>query len=338
MPELTREKWLEERNKAIGCSEIGAILDFYYPPNLSKGEEVIEPRFNAMDVWLRKTGRAEHKEPSRAMEWGNIVEDAIAQEYALRTKHGLQRCQFVQFKHPDAPLRGTPDYLLTDVPGGLECKNIGQWSTFSVEDGKVEHAFRVQCNGYLMVVPDREWWDVAACLRGSPADPVRILPNPNLQDTILDSVSRFWREYVIADKPPVCDQVMPSHDQVKRIYVRGTEESITATPEIEDLMSQYMDYKKQEKLVKDGLERTRVPLELFMGVNKLCVGSRTEASWTNNKDSEKFDDAAYISALETKLYDDFGVSMDDLRRIRAQHTQITAGARVLRVKERKNVK
>jgi predicted phage-related endonuclease len=330
---MNREQWLAERNHAVGASEVGAIIDLYYPPNAEKGEELIETRFNAFDVFLRKTGRSLDEPPSRAMEWGNIVEDAIAKEYALRTGHGLQRCQFVRFQHPQFPLSGTPDYLITDEPGGLECKNVGQWSALRIADGQIPHCFRFQCQAYLMVKPEREWWDVACCLHGNPVDPVRVLPNPNLQGVIAECVSRFWKDHVEADKAPVCDHLIPTHDQVKRLYVRGTGPSITATPEIEDQMCVYMDWKKQEKALKDGLEKSRVAIELFMAENTACVGNRCEATWKNNKDADHFDDQGYISALETKLYDEFGVVADDLRRIRTQFQTVTAGARVLRVKE-----
>ena len=66
-------KWLKERQKGIGGSDVGAIL------GINKWKSPFE-------VYIDKTEEiTEIKEAGEAAYWGSILEDQVAKEFALRT-------------------------------------------------------------------------------------------------------------------------------------------------------------------------------------------------------------------------------------------------------------
>lgn len=64
-----RQRWLDERRKGIGSSDIAAIIG-------------LSPYESPFSLWHRKFGTLGDQPDNDSMRWGRRIEDAIAQEYA----------------------------------------------------------------------------------------------------------------------------------------------------------------------------------------------------------------------------------------------------------------
>ena len=58
----SRDEWLAARAGGIGGSEVGAIMDFYFPGNVR-----LDSRKTALDVYLAKIGQAAPIEETEEM-------------------------------------------------------------------------------------------------------------------------------------------------------------------------------------------------------------------------------------------------------------------------------
>lgn len=91
------KKWLEERQKGIGGSDISAICG-------------LNEYRNAIDVWLNKTEKSVQKEPTPAMLRGTFMENHIAKEYQERTQIEVLSFPQLLYEHPTENIfKASPD-------------------------------------------------------------------------------------------------------------------------------------------------------------------------------------------------------------------------------------
>ena len=110
---MSREEWLQWRNRGIGSSDapVAVGASRYKSP---------------LELWLEKTGRKEPEDLSSkdAVFWGTTLEPIVAQVYAERTGSKVRRVNAV-LQHPERP------YLLANLDrivegcGILKSKPLG---------------------------------------------------------------------------------------------------------------------------------------------------------------------------------------------------------------------
>jgi putative phage-type endonuclease len=148
-PTLDREAWLDLRRHGIGGSDVSAIvgLSNYATP---------------LSVWLEKTGLYRpDDDPSEAMEWGNILEPVVADEFSRRSGIPTTPYKFL-LAHPEHPwmlanvdrLITADPVLLVDEHGVYEGKTTNafaraDWGT--EDDPKVPDHALLQSHHYLAV-------------------------------------------------------------------------------------------------------------------------------------------------------------------------------------------
>lgn len=175
-----RQRWLEERRKSVGASEVAALLG-------------LDPWRGPLAVWAAKV----HGEPeisSEVMELGHDLEDGIARAFSRRhpsfilTHPGSTTIK----RHPEAPLHATLDRELLDKSdlsvGVLEIKNTSK--AFEWIDGV---PLRVQCQVQAqLAVTGRRWAYVAALINGRDLVTHRIERDEDDIAAILCAVRDFW--------------------------------------------------------------------------------------------------------------------------------------------------
>lgn len=264
-----RSAWLAARRKGITGTDVGAILG-------------LNPWWNALDVYLDKTGEAMPRAANAAMWWGSYLEDGMARRYgelaglkrgelargtamalALRGQrrmhcYGSGARATVLIVHAQHPfLQGTPDALVPGSSYGVEFKTAGEhaldeWGEPGSDQVPVHYL--VQC-AFYMAVTGMERWKVAALLGAGArisGDVVlyHVERNRALEAEVVDAAVRFWREHVEKRIPPAIDGSGSWQAYLAKKYARGTGVVLQATAKIAGLAQQYRDTQRERQALE----------------------------------------------------------------------------------------
>lgn len=192
-----RQKWLEERRKGIGASEVAAILG-------------LDPWRSALGVWADKTGAASEDRDSEAMEIGRELEEPIARMFGRRfPEYEVGTVgQYSIWHHSESPLLCTLDRVLTTEDktserngwdGVLEIKASSKTDEWA---GGPPLRYVVQVQGQLACT-GRRWGYLAALLGGRKLVTHRIERDDAFIERMLDQVRAFWKLVETRTEPPV---------------------------------------------------------------------------------------------------------------------------------------
>jgi putative phage-type endonuclease len=164
---MSRDEWLQWRNRGLGGSDIAAIMG-------------LTPRYRTqIDVWLEKTGQApvETREPytvngvdypSEAAYWGTVHEDAIAEHFSTVTGLKARRKNAI-LQHAEYPwmlANIDREIVAPGIKAGLECKSASAWLHEQWNDGAVPLAYQAQCQWYMAVTGWPVWY-IASLIGGN---------------------------------------------------------------------------------------------------------------------------------------------------------------------------
>lgn len=197
MTDTEREQWLAERRSGIGGSDVAALLG-------------LSPWKTPYDLWLDKRGEGEEVDEDKpAIYWGNVLEEVVAQEYAVRTKQKVQRVN-TMMRLPGKPhflanidravinpnvagnVRWNGERLTTDRI--LECKTAnGFMTSFWGEAGtdRVPDYYLLQCQWYLGIT-QASVADLAVLIGGSDYRVYTIERDNQLIADIHEAAQQFW--------------------------------------------------------------------------------------------------------------------------------------------------
>ncbi len=244
-----KDRWHFERKLGIGGSDVAAILG-------------IDKFKTALQVWEEKTGRTEPEDLSdnERVHFGNVLEDVVAKEYALRTGSTVER-RNRPFTHPGIPwLRANIDRHIIGADKGLECKTSDKWANrdawgkgnvyqstgegiiISEQCDEVPDTYILQQQHYMIVL-SRPQWDLAALIGGNDFRIYTMDFNPDLAKLLIKKLHDFWFNYVIADIAPPAQNLQ----DLESLHQHDNGLSITATPEI---INKYREFKAIKDQIK----------------------------------------------------------------------------------------
>ena len=251
----------------------------------------LDKRFTAYEIFCKTLGLVED-EPytdDDVREWGNIMEDPIAQKYMSKTGEKLRR-QNAAIIRPDAPwLSGHIDRDVVGKRKGVEIKNVhwtlgNDWGKTGTDD--VPEYYLPQAMTY-MYLKDYEEWDVAAMIGGSDLRIFTLYRSAEWDELILDA-SYDFHQCLIKDMAPEMDWAHKSaRSLLKRMYtecdgeVMELDESILKWTEIQ---RESAAKEKMYKAIKTGAENHILATMGNSGVGKLSDG--TEWARTKTQRSE----------------------------------------------------
>ena len=194
VPDGDREKWLEQRRKGIGGSDVAAImgLSAYRGP---------------YEVWAEKKGYQEAADLSEveSVQWGNILEPVVGRHYAeLHPDRKVRRlnavCQSIERPWAQASL----DYEVRDPELGwgiLEIKTASLYKESDWTDG-VPLYYVTQISHYMSVT-GRPFADVAVLIGGQQYREFRVMRDEDDIRLVNKEVDDFW-SFVTGDiEPPI---------------------------------------------------------------------------------------------------------------------------------------
>jgi putative phage-type endonuclease len=200
-PDIDRPAWLAARHQAIGSSDAAAVC----------GKN---PWRSALAVYDEKTRGAEDFPPSNQARWGLRLEPQVAAEYEDRARLKLFKVPLLV--HPGMGwLRASIDRVTPDGDKIVELKTAGSrqepyWGEPGSEDIPEYYLLQTQ---HQMLVSGIRHADVAVLIGGQDWRCYSISFRPELVESMVAIMARFWRRIVDRD-PPEPDYGSPDMAEV----------------------------------------------------------------------------------------------------------------------------
>lgn len=201
--ESERATWLKERKKAIGASDVGAILG-------------VNPYASAWDVWASKTGRVEDWVGNESTKLGQLFEGPIL-DYAESQLGKLQRN--VRIVHETLPIAATLDAQCVDTLRPVEAKTTGLTGLANPEFGEpgtdqVPDSYLVQVYAQLLC-SGADLGYLYALIPGKGVVHYVIERNDSVIDKLGNVLDKWWTRHIINGEEP--DRSKASLEIVKRM-------------------------------------------------------------------------------------------------------------------------
>ena len=174
-------------DQGIGASEVPVLAE-------------VSPYTTPVELWLRKLGRA-GSDDSPSMRAGRELERALLKLGAGILEQPLRHNQRT-YLHPDwpaVPLYATPDGFDPHHELAAEVKLVGH--RFSDWAHGVPDYVGWQVQAQLAVLPKVQLVLVIALIAGEPRA-YRVQRDPAVIERLPELVTRWWRDYVLADVAP----------------------------------------------------------------------------------------------------------------------------------------
>lgn len=282
----TREEWLEVRKSGIGSSEVATIVG-------------LNPWETQYQLWRRKLGIDEPKEENFAMKAGHYLEDAVSRFWSDETGREIIKRSVGDWiiRDNDRPfLQVSPDrtYWLNgekrneDNKGILECKTTQM--TVDPDDLPKHWFCQVQ---YQLGVAGLEHGSIAWLCSGREFGYKDIDLVPDFYQWLVDEVSRFWHDNILA-------RVEPSSVSVKDVLLKYNRHAdgkiVEVGADILDACTELKEVKRQIKALEESQASIEERIKMVFGdAEGISFDGHTIATWKAPKPSQKFDAKAFQS-------------------------------------------
>lgn len=264
------DKWLAIRNKGIGGSDAGVIMNL----NPFKGK---------VSLWMEKTGQKgpDDLSDNEAVEMGVEFEPVIAKLFEKRTGKKVRKCGTLQsVEHPW--LLANVDRLIIGEDAGLEIKNVGVRQSSLWKDDELPDMYYAQCQHYMMVTGLPVWY-IAASIGGNHFVHKPIPRNEEFIEELFAKENAFWTTVEHGIMPEV-DGLEDTKNALSIMYPTATPKSeleLESTDELEELFRDYAEYKKTIKSLETLKTECENKIKARMGDNERCKIGEHKASWLN---------------------------------------------------------
>lgn len=304
----------EYRRSGIGASEIGAILGVN--------------RFKTpLDVYAEKLGLKEATPDNPALRWGRILEPAIASAYEEFHGVELSECAHRVKEFDGCRFLMTPDRLSEDEALIVEIKTAGLWSAkdwgASGEDG-APLSYAAQLALYLWGA-GMATGVIAALIAGQDYREYPQTRDAELEEAILAAGAKFWRDNVLAKKPPEAANLADESRWIERRYRANLSEAVAIadpfTAEKMEALSVLRGRIKELGMEEEALENL---LKLAVGDGSGLSSGAYLVSWKLSTPSKpKPPKELNLAALAR----DLGITELELSGLLSKHTAERPGSR-----------
>lgn len=264
---LNREEWLKARKKGIGGSDAGAIL------GLNKWKSPIQ-------VYMDKVGELPDQDlTSEAAHFGNVLEEVVAKEFALRTGKKVRNRNAI-LSHPDYPwMLANVDRLIVGEKVGLECKTASEYLKDQWEGEEIPDSYLIQCQHYMAVTEYEAWW-IAVLIGGNKFVYKKIDRDEEIIAYLIQKESEFWNSHVVPGIPPDFDGSEAASQLLKSMYPEAEPDSET---ELDDEADKLIEALHQVNAELDELSTLKKEYENkiknMLGTFEKGIASNHVVSW-----------------------------------------------------------
>lgn len=288
---MNRQEWLKERKNYLGGSDLGSICG-------------VNKYKTGLDVYLDKTSDEIAEENNSYTHWGNILEAAVANEYARVTGNKVVE-PIGTIYHPKYSFLGAN--IDRFVNGGeyiLECKTAGfhmasEWG----EEGTDQIPDSYKCQiAYYAAIADVPKVDIAVLIGGNDFRIYRYMRDKALEDKLLQIAINFWNKHVLAKVPPE-----PSNlKDIELLYPNSNGSEVEVSQEILDDIQKLKELKAQVKDIEEESTHLQESIKKYMKDNELLVDSSGQiyATWKTGK-ARKALDAKKLQAEHQGIYQQY---------------------------------
>jgi len=213
---IAREEWLSRRSHGIGASESAAILG-------------LSPFQSPYALWAKKCGLVEDSEETEFQKWGNILEPAICEEYAVQTgRRIIDHGRYAVRKSETCPVMlCTLDREVhaddKDGPGCMDAKNVGAYRLDEWKDGAPIY-YQVQLQ-HQMEVTGWRWGSLACLIGGNTFRWCDVERNEAFIELLRRKCTEFWR-LVETKTPPPVDGTSSTAETLRKLFPKDSGETI----------------------------------------------------------------------------------------------------------------
>ena len=243
---LNREKFLLDRKKGIGGSDVAAILG-------------ISPWRTALDVYNDKLSPVIEDEPNEDMKRGIRAERYILEEYVETTGESVETNldTLVDKEYPF--MRANIDAKVIGKNVLVEAKStkapISSW------DNKIPEYYKAQVAYYAMLA-DSECVDIPVLFSGWTYACFTYWRDYEFEAKIKQSVIDFWEDHIVKGIPPKPQSL----EELKVAYPIIDDEIVKkADDHIRHIVSEFKEVSDQVKKLEEEKESLKKTILMYMG-------------------------------------------------------------------------
>jgi len=283
-PPAGTDTWLRQRRTGIGGSDAAAVLG-------------VSPWQSKLGVWEAKRGITGELTPTERMLWGQRLEPVV-REYFNRD-HGRH------YTKPRSMLRHDHWPFVVGNVDGIDGRRLyegklaerpgDEWGEEGTDQVPAHYFAQVQ---HYMMLTGAEVTDVAVLVRGAQLRHYEVPADREFQEALLVEEAALWRD-VQAGTPPPPDGSADARNALRRLYPHVEVESIEATPEVDQVLREYLLAKAQANDAAKHVEALQQQLQAYMGNAGKLIGASGTATWSERAGATKWKEVAkeYANAL-----------------------------------------
>lgn len=311
---MSREAWLAERRKALGGSDMGAVLG-------------LNQYRSAITVWADKLGLIQEQEDNEAMRIGRDLEGYVASRFEEASGLRVQKYNYL-LRDSANHLSANIDRRVVGEPAGLECKTASALSEGRYKGGEFPASYYAQCVTYLAVTGWARWYLCAIVLgRGCyiylmTTDPNDTCPDwcesmvyvsPEELDAVRIAARDWWETYIVGNTMPPTDGSPSTTATLGELYSGAND------PDKADLSSRvpdvamYLSLKEQASALATQADEIKQSLMAEMGNKSKAICPGYSISWSQQtrttldrkamtKDHPEWDLTPYLKSSTSRTF------------------------------------
>ena len=262
---ISHEEWLELRKKSIGGSDSAACVGM----NQWSSE---------ITLYAEKKGLSKPKITSEAMREGTDLEAYVAERFCEQEGKKV-RNDFMMYADDECDfITANIDRRVVGENAGLECKLMGSFNGYNLEDGEIPSHYFCQVQHYMMVMGfDYMYLAILVLQRGLYV--IKIPRDDEFIKQLREAEIRFWRTNVERDIVPEPDGSDAALGTLKELYPVPVKNSEIAIPGLDHLIKDYKAYSELESEYKDKKAKVQAQICARLGDNEVGVGLDYGCSW-----------------------------------------------------------
>lgn len=284
----------------------------------SAGALGVSPYDTPLWAYQVVTGLAEF-EPNEAMQWGLLLQPAIASHFAAKHRVEVRECE-TEPHAEHAFLAASGDYAIPSLGELLEIKTASarqrvEWGEPGTDEIPYHYLVQVAIQLAVYQVPAAH---VAVLFGGQEYEEYYVRRDLDLERDVLTRLERFYLDHIVPRVAPPASCPADFLEYLKHRYPRDDGSTIEAVPAIEHALCQLLEARVVKAEAADLEADAKGQIQAFMGEARRLESSGGYVLWSTTKDRVDVDWQAVAWAAGAT------------RELIAEHTTIRPGTRQFR--------